>query len=1041
MERTTLYTWGNNGHGQLGVGDFSSRILPQPVAYFQRARLVHLVCGSRSTHVLDHEGRVFSWGKGDDGTLGIGERGTVMKPRLVEGLLGKRIATMACRGGHVLALTERGQLWAWGRNDDGQCGVPGSLPSHTAVPQRVQGLMGRRVTLISCGRVHSVAVEENGNLHSWGSGDDGVLGHGDTVSRAVPTLCARLAGNHVAAVACGSRHTLALTRCGTLYSWGWGVYGQLGHGDAQSRLEPTAVALGEEGAVIVQLACGYRHSMALLAEQGDGDARTTWAWGWGRHGQLGLGEWQDEMRPQPLEGFSESPVETLCLGGRHSLAITRDGRVYTWGRDEDGQLGLAAQGAKCTPQLIEAFSFDRMLPGITAACGWAHTAVIIRAAGKMIPSSQSASKLRAPRHFVMGDFEGLFGQLLGTAIQFILVERVLTSTCGFTHDTIQTQVLPGAAMVYLMGHAFFALQASNLISKTSQPVTALPQGINIVTFFAFTQLIMAPEYQSQIRQGASQVAAARSAYDFGLAASVLLGALELLGVPFVDTLRSLIPRAAMLSAIAGVSLTFIAMGFAMQIFAAPGTALVSMLLMLLFYAGNVKLPFKVPGGVLAVSAGAAIAASSHWLGYQWFHPPELTGGGTLKLPLLQYDFWRTFLRPEFWGCVSVVIPMWLVNLVNNLANIEAAAAVGDVYQPKSALLGLALIDLASACLGNPFPSCVYIGHSAFKAMGCRVGYLYLNMIPTAFFGMFQGAHMLQALFPIESGVGFLLWVGLQITAQGFEGDQTPEGWRHGPAVALGLIPSISAWSWQSISATFAATRSMFCDGLDEQLRSVTLGCNLELSEMIQRPSMPMEESGPIRDFQNNLSNLYLSGMFALANGYLLTSIIFSSMLVHIIDGRFNAAALCLLSAALISITGIIHSPTLDVEKSNKLFPTMYSIGALVLFACHQMQNRSEQLRELQVRWLEKMQLWTRDTASPKPLRRASESIMGLLRRISVDRSFHDDSVPGYADADYLRWEPADSGEGETPREDHLAGGGRSASSSCASEVILRRGSP
>ena len=85
----------------------------------------------------------------------------------------------------------------------------------------------------------------------------------------------------------------------------------------------------------------------------------------------------------------------------------------------------------------------------------------------------------------------------------------------------------------------------------------------------------------------------------------------------------------------------------------------------------------------------------------------------------QTAFLATFLEPSFWQCLSVVIPMWLVTLVNNLANIEAASAVGDHYSARAPLLGCALIDLTCALLGNPFPSCVYIGHAAFKAMGCR----------------------------------------------------------------------------------------------------------------------------------------------------------------------------------------------------------------------------------------------------------------------------------------------------------------------------------
>ena len=100
-----------------------------------------------------------------------------------------------------------------------------------------------------------------------------------------------------------------------------------------------------------------------------------------------------------------------------------------------------------------------------------------------------------------------------------------------------------------------------------------------------------------------------------------------------------IPRAAMLSAIAGVSLTFIALGFAVQIFAAPATAMVSMLLMLLFYGGQVKLPFRVPGGVIAVAAGWAIAVISGSLGYAWFSPaspeptlPNTDGTGAIVPP-------------------------------------------------------------------------------------------------------------------------------------------------------------------------------------------------------------------------------------------------------------------------------------------------------------------------------------------------------------------------------------------------------------------------
>ena len=563
----------------------------------------------------------------------------------------------------------------------------------------------------------------------------------------------------------------------------------------------------------------------------------------------------------------------------------------------------------------------------------------------------------------------------------MLIERVLRATCGMTSETLHNQLLPGSTAMIVLGHIFFAVQGTLLSRRTRQPVTALPQGINIVTFFAWSTLIMAPVYRTALQRNMPAAVAARKAYDAGLCACLLLGLLELVGVLFVGTLRSVIPRAAMLSAIAGVSLTFMAMGFAVQIFAAPATGIVSMLLMLLFYAGQVKLPFKIPrtpeacmcsprralspqvklpfkipGGVLAVTVGWALATLSGELGYNWFVP---SGGGLrsfapyFAMPTVQTAFLSTFCEPEFWQCLSVVIPMWTVTLVNNLSNIQSASYVGDEYSPRECLLGCALIDLACVFVGNPFPSCVYIGHPAFKAMGCRVGYLYLNILPTIFFGCLQGAVLLQQIIPIESGVGFILWIGLQITAGGFEGDHTPEGWKHGPAVALGLLPSIAAWSWQSIETTFTATRTLYCNAMPYPAGpSGERMCQMELHELMQPASTPMAiAESDVGVFQRNLYNLYLSGVYALANGYLLTAIALSSMLVHIIDGNFDRASLWLVLLAIFASVGVIHSHKLDPFSANQLFPAMYLLSALILFLCHQLKNREEQIRELQVRWV------------------------------------------------------------------------------------------
>lgn len=394
----------------------------------------------------------------------------------------------------------------------------------------------------------------------------------------------------------------------------------------------------------------------------------------------------------------------------------------------------------------------------------------------------------------------------------------------------------------------------------------------------------------------------------------------------------------MLAAISGVSLTFISMGFITEIFAAPCTALVPMLLMLVFYAGQVKLPLHLPGGFVALGVGVALAAVGNSLGLSWFVPPPPHYAPRLQLPVLQRSCWGHLLSPVFLQTTAVVVPMWLVGLVNNLANIESAKTVGDEFDARTTLLATALINLVSAALGNPFPSCIYIGHSAFKAMGARVGYLFLNMLPVFFFGMMHGAGLLQSFLPIEGGIGFLMWVGLQITAAAFEGDDAPHGWRHGPAIALGLLPSISAWSWSRTELVFEATRGVICADLGPQARAshgpsapppisaeappmlrLPRGaqvrashelCTARLRDLIRLPanaSLYKQAADPQHDalhaFQREVSSQYLAGAYALSNGYLLSATILSAMLVHIIDGKFNRSAFWLLLAAFFSFLG------------------------------------------------------------------------------------------------------------------------------------------
>jgi len=130
---------------------------------------------------------------------------------------------------------------------------------------------------------------------------------------------------------------------------------------------------------------------------------------------------------------------------------------------------------------------------------------------------------------------------------------------------------------------------------------------------------------------------------------------------------------------------------------------------------------------------------------------------------------------------------------------------------------------------------------------------------------------------------------------------------------------------------------------------------MDLADLMQGASTPMAPAGSLLGgFHRNVASLYLSGMFALANGYLLTSIAFASMLVHVIDGKFHLAALWLTLCAVASSIGIIHAPKLDPYTANQLFPAMYLVAAAIALCTHALVNRTEQMREFQIRFVQKL---------------------------------------------------------------------------------------
>jgi AGZA family xanthine/uracil permease-like MFS transporter len=380
--------------------------------------------------------------------------------------------------------------------------------------------------------------------------------------------------------------------------------------------------------------------------------------------------------------------------------------------------------------------------------------------------------------FVRKDLDGFFGLMIDNLIQLILIVTLCRELIHLPDDYIFGRILPGAAISIFIGNLFYSWQAHRLARKTGRDdITALPYGINTVSLFAFVFFIMLPVYQ--------ETKDPIWAWKVGLVACFFSGIIEMLGSLIAERVRRMTPRAALLSALAGIAITFISMDFAFRVFAQPLIALVPMALILLSYFSHIRLPLGLPGGLVAILIGVGLA---------WSLRPMTGTPGNVEFALAQPIFtggalWGTLWHPDFLKYFSVILPMGIFNVVGSLQNIESAEAAGDSYPTFPSLMANGVGSVAACLFGSAFPTTIYIGHPGWKKLGARSGYSVLNGLFIGFLCLTGTIQAVLAFIPLEAGIGILLYIGIIIVAQAFQ--ETPK--EHAPAVALGLFPALAAW--------------------------------------------------------------------------------------------------------------------------------------------------------------------------------------------------------------------------------------------------------
>jgi adenine/guanine/hypoxanthine permease len=506
----------------------------------------------------------------------------------------------------------------------------------------------------------------------------------------------------------------------------------------------------------------------------------------------------------------------------------------------------------------------------------------------------AASQTMKVRWFVPGDLDGFFG-LFFSGFPDLLLIAGLAPLCGFPPDLVATRIMPAVALSILGGNIFYSWQAHRLAETTHRTdVTAIPFGVNTPTIFAYVFLIMLPVYQ---RSHDSELA-----WHMGVFACFVSGVVQTAGAFCTDWLRRHTPRAALLCPLAGIAIAFLCLGFILRIFQTPELALLPSVIILAVYGAHLRLPFRIPGGMLCILAGLILVGVLK--AFHLYHMPPSPPLGPLGIhlphPLNVFGFLR---QGEGWKYLSIILPMSVLDTIVSLQILESVKVAGDDYATRPSLLVNGLATLAASAFGSPFPTTLYFGHLAHKAYGARVGYSILNGVVTLLICTTGLISPIMHFVPLEVVAIVIVWFGLVMIAQAFQ--EVPKS--HCIAVAFGLLPMLASWGLQLVDLA------------------------------LRKGGSSLLHAAP--KFGDELP---IYGLIALSQGALLVSMIWSAAIAHILDRRFLQTAGWFLAGAGLSFFGVTHAYRLTAEGiEDKVgffaapeFALSYFAAALFSVMCH-----------------------------------------------------------------------------------------------------------
>ncbi|MBU8907850.1 NCS2 family permease [Desertibacillus haloalkaliphilus] len=479
------------------------------------------------------------------------------------------------------------------------------------------------------------------------------------------------------------------------------------------------------------------------------------------------------------------------------------------------------------------------------------------------------------------DTDAFFALFQNNLANFVIIAVTMLGM-GFPTSIVFGQVIPGAAVAVIVGNLYYAYMANRLAQKEGRTdVTALSYGISTPVMFVFLFGVLLP---ALTLTGDPDLA-----WKIALAACFISGLIEVL-VSFTGSwVRNNIPRPAMLGALAGVALTFVAGEMLFNTFSMPVVGLVALAIILIGFIGKIALPFNIPPSLFAIVIGTVLAFSlgytdtaqiSEGLAHIGFYP---------ILPTLAAFEGFNYLFGALIGLLAVILPITIYNAIETMNNVEAMAVAGDNYDVRECQAVDGLGTMIGTLFGGMFPTTVYIATVGSKWMGAGRGYSILNALVFALAAMFGFIAAMSSIIPIAAIAPILVFVGISMVTTAYQASNS----KYFIAVSIAMLPYL---------ANYVMTR-----------------------------------------FNNDASDVVAGiseGIVPLGEGAMFTGIILGAITVYIIDHQFMRAAAFSLLGALLSFIGFMHAPALSINAATD-FAIGYLIVALIFIYCSFKQTNAK----------------------------------------------------------------------------------------------------